>query len=223
MSYIRYLSYPLVKNMPIYGAVGYSAGICAKKKISNGDSCNTYHFGIDNHIGTHVDAPAHYFEDGVEVSDYPAEHWYFRAPFVLDLEFKENELVEIRHLLTVPRDIDMLLIRSGFFKFRAFEKYSFANPGIDPAAAMWIRSNLLHVRAVGVDFISVSPYQNRGLGRETHKALLDPSGNNSPINIIEDMDLSGDLDGLSEVIALPMRLEDIDSAPCTVIGICKTK
>ena len=70
----------------------------------------------------------------------------------------------------------------------------------------------------GIDWISISPYQDRELGREAHRVFLDQKGRNNPVLLIEDMDLSCDLTKLRELWVLPLRVEKIDSAPCTVIG-----
>jgi len=114
---------------------------------------------------------------------------------------------------------DLLLIQSGFGRFRGTEKYSCCNPGFAPETGTWLRKGHPSLRAIGFDFISLSPYQNRDLGRESHRAFLDPRGVNSPILIIEDMDLSGNLSDLLWVWVVPLRIEGLDSAPCTVIGV----
>ena len=74
--------------------------------------------------------------------------------------------------------------------------YSCDNPGIHPEVGIYLRE----------------------LGREAHRAFLGQGGKNDPILIIEDMDLSCDLTKLRELWVLPLRVEKIDSAPCTVIG-----
>ena len=81
-----------------------------------------------------------------------------------------------------------------------------------------MRENLPSIRMIGIDWISISPYQDRELGREAHRVFLDQKGRNNPVLLIEDMDLSGDLKELTEVWASPLRVERVDSAPCTVIG-----
>ena len=48
--------------------------------------------------------------------------------------------------------------------------------------------------------------------------FLDRKGRNNPVLLIEDMDLSCDLTKLRELWVLPLRVEKVDSAPCTVIG-----
>jgi len=70
----------------------------------------------------------------------------------------------------------------------------------------------------GIDWISISPYQDRELGREAHRVFLDQKGRNNPVLLIEDIDLSGNFKKLKEVWVSPLRVERVDSAPCTVIG-----
>jgi len=77
---------------------------------------------------------------------------------------------------------------------------------------------MMQLKEVGIDWISISSYQNRLVGRNAHRAFLDPKGRNSPIAIIEDMDLSGNLSKLKQLFVFPLRLKSLDSAPCTAIG-----
>ena len=193
----------------------------SRKSIKNGDSCNTYWMGMENHLGTHVDAPAHFFDGGKTILDFAPETWIFKKPFVVNLELDEDKIVNVEDVQSVSEQADIVIIKSGFYRFRGDLRYSFNNPGINPDVGRWLRKNRPHVRAVGFDFVSISSYKDRNLGREAHRAFLDPSGNNQPIFIIEDMDLSCDLNGLSEVLIMPLLVEGIDSSPCTSMGIFK--
>ena len=87
--------------------------------------------------------------------------------------------------------------------------------------ALWLRQDFPAVRAIGMDWISVSSYESRELGRQAHRAFLNPDGEGSPVLIIEDMNLSKNLKNLAEVLVVPILIETIDSAPCTVIGFLK--
>jgi len=50
---------------------------------------------------------------------------------------------------------------------------------------------------------------------------LDVKGEGNPILLIEDMNLSTELNHLAEVWVAPLQIEEIDSAPCTVVGFIK--
>ena len=216
---MRFLSYPIKKRMPVYGKANKNLEITPVKSLDKGDSYNVFKVNIENHFGTHVDCPAHFFKNGLRVNDYPAETWFFQSPFVLHLELRENQLVMPEDLSNnIPVGIDLLLIKSGFYRFRGSKKYSNYNPGFAEETGKWLRATYPSVRAIGFDFISLSSYQNREEGRKAHHAFLNPKGINIPILIIEDMDLSGDLSGLSSVWILPLRIDRLDSSPCTVVG-----
>lgn len=215
---IQYLSHTIATSNPVYGAGNVPMDITNLKSLAHGDSCNTFRFGMENHWGTHIDAPGHFFVDGKQIADYPADTWLFSKPYVLQISLDENQLLEPKDLIKIPENTDILLIKSGFGNCRDKEAYYSRNPGFLPETGLWLRKNHPYIRAVGFDFISVSCYQKRDLGRRAHQAFLDPDGAGEPILIIEDMNLCADLTSLFSVVALPLRIEGIDSSPCTVLG-----
>ena len=121
-------------------------------------------------------------------------------------------------LNTIPPCTDILLFQSGWGNRRVEKIYSVENPGIHPDVGLYLRENLPSIRMIGIDWISISPYQDRELGREAHRVFLDQKGRNNPVLLIEDIDLSGNFKKLKEVWVSPLRVERVDSAPCTVIG-----
>lgn len=213
-----YLSHVLKGEIPVYGGKA-SLNIKSIRSISSENYANVFSFEMENHWGTHVDCPAHFFKDGMKVSEYAPETWLFNHPFVLKMPLEQNKIINPEDIGHINEGTDLLLIKSDFSRFRGTERYSNNNPGFTPETGMWLRGKYPTVRAIGFDFISLSPYENRNLGREAHRAFLDPNGVNAPILVIEDMDLSGNLSGLKQVMVFPLRIEGVDSAPCTVIGV----
>jgi len=223
MRYMRYLSYMMKEAVPAYGDTKGRLRIRAKKSISKGDSCNTYSVTLQNHWGTHIDAPAHFFEDGRRISDYEAAYWRFERPCVVDVPLEENRIIKLDDLSgRIDKKSEVILIKTGFHKLRGTRQYSFSGPAIDPRIAVWLRKNT-DARAVGFDFVSAGSYGNKPLGRKAHRAFLDPRGEGQPIVIIEDMDLSADLGQLECLYAAPLLIKNIDSAPCTVLGIFRNR
>ena len=215
---ISYLSYPITKSMPVYGGC-VEPELTPINVIDKGDSCNTWRFCLENHWGTHVDGPNHFFTNGQKIIDYPADFWRFKKPQIVQIETKPGQIIT-RNMLSCKLDpqTDLILFQSGWWKFREDEKYSTQNPGLHPELALWLRQDFPAVRAIGMDWISVSSYENRELGREAHRTFLNPEGEGYPILIIEDMNLSKNLKNLAEVLVVPILIEKIDSAPCTIIG-----
>lgn len=217
MSY-RYLSYPLTGGTPVYGG---GEGIKIKR-IGGGlrqGRANLYRIRMRNHCGTHIDAPNHFFHDGKKVADYPAQDWIFRQPQVIEVSLRPGQILQCGNWIKKIRSgVDILLFKSGWHKFRKNKKYILKNPGIHPEVGHCLKSTLPRLKAIGIDWVSVSSYLDRPLGREAHRAFLSSDGKRHPILIIEDMDLSGNLTGLKEVIVSPLRVKNIDSSPCTVLG-----
>ncbi|MFC1623860.1 cyclase family protein [Candidatus Omnitrophota bacterium] len=217
----KWLSYPLDINT--YGYGGKKPFTISKSKsISGGDPCNTFILNLPNHIGTHMDCPNHFYNSGKKSYQYKIEDFIFLRPVILECLKSDNELIsetDIRKSYKKLRKADVLLLRTGFYKFRRSSRYGIRNPGIAPEAAKFIREFLGNIRCVGIDTVSVSPYQNRMLGRETHKIFFKNNFKNEPIRLIEDMDLSGEMHKLKKVYVFPLLINDIDSSPCTVLGV----
>ena len=216
---IRYLSHPITKSMPVYGG---SAGLelTQLKAIDEGDSCNTWRFCLENHWGTHVDGPNHFFTNGRKIMDYPADFWIFNNPQVLDIQLEPGELLRWNVIgAKVDKNADLLIIKSGWGKERKSDLYWKENPGIHADVGIGLRNLKRSIRAVGIDWISISSFVHREEGRKTHLAFLDPDGEGAPVLLIEDMDLSADLTMLSRVFVAPLIVEGIDSAACTILGV----
>lgn len=219
MSRVVFLSYPYESSTPGYGSSAIRVGIESIKSQRRGDSCNTYRIGLENHLGTHVDGPAHFFTGAQELFEYAAEYWIFHNPLVVKMPLEPEQIVQVEDLQPYLVDsADLLLLNSGWSYMRGEELYSERNPGIAPEVGQWLRENYPNIRAIGFDFVSLASFAHRELGREAHRAFLDPEGTSAPVMIFEDMDLSRLEGTLCQVVAAPWRIKGIDSAPCTIIG-----
>lgn len=212
-----YLSYPLSPQTPAYGGgSGFSSR--PDKQMAEGDSCNTQHWEMPNHIGTHVDAPRHFSAQGLTVDAYPADFWIFDHPRILDISPVTPEtliLPEHMDLSKIPLKTDILLLRTGFFRFRGQDAYWRTSPGLSSDIADVLRQRLPFLRAIGFDLISVSSLAFREIGRNAHRAFLD---HDQPILLIEDMDLSG-VNGNSlskQLVVAPVFVMGADGAPCSI-------
>lgn len=189
------------------------------RSVESGDSSNSFAMEIQSHLGTHIDAPRHFFTGAQNIVSYSAGFFVFTKPYVLHVHLQPSELLNsVEDMFEIPGGCDLLLLKSGWTTKRMLPEYCCENPGISPELAKTLREKLPALRAIGVDWLSVSAYKYRDLGRETHRIFLNPDACNSPVLLIEDMDLSIDLKGLQRVIVAPLRVTGFDSAPCTVLG-----
>lgn len=221
----RLLSYTLGANTYGYGGERL-LGIEQDREISKGDSCNTFIMNLPNHIGTHLECPNHFYNSGKKIYEYKMKDFIFSKPITLNCPKSPNELVsedDIKKDYKRLKEADLLLLRTGFFRYRKTYKYGTENPGVAPEAARFIRKYLNNIKCVGIDTVSVSPYKNRELGRKTHRIFFKNNLKNEPVCLIEGMNLSGRLDNLKKVHVFPLFISDIDSSPCVALGILKNR
>jgi len=213
-----FLSHTLAEKTPSYGNRD-KFSIKQASSINGGDTANTSEWLFtNNHIGTHIDIPYHFDENGKKLSDYFADEWFFSSPFIIDLPCNTATLISEEDLLkiNIPSEVDLLLIRTGFEKLREKSDYIFNNPGLDPKLMLYLKNSFLKLRCIGFDFISVTSWRYRKEGREAHRKLL--MDKNWIIMAIEDMHLF-DLKGQPEwVMVAPLIVENGNGGPVTVIA-----
>ncbi|MGH2278587.1 cyclase family protein [Aliarcobacter sp. ERUVET-7] len=229
MSKVIFLSYILDENTPSYGNRNKFL-IEKKSDIQKGDVANDSFIKTTVHIGTHIDMPYHFFENGQTIEDFPADFWLFLKEEILFLELKmENgELIirdELIHKLEQFKNnsqfsilnYKLLIVKTGICHKRETEEFWSDNYGFHPDIYDYLIENFSNIRILGFDSISVSSFANRMLGREAHKRFLNPE---NPILLLEDMNLK-DIDEnivFKEIIIAPFRISKCDGLPCTIIG-----
>ncbi len=193
------------------------------ESMQKGDQLNTYNVTLFNHFGTHMDGPNHFNGQGKQLYELDLSTFIFERPLLVDIPKGKGELVEPEELMQFDeaiRSADLLLVRSGFSAVRASDNkaYSEEGPAISARAAELIVERYQNLKAVGMDWISLSSPLHLEDGIRAHQIMLGKTGAN-PVLIIEDIDLSGlDPDALETVFALPLFVEGIDSAPVTVLA-----
>lgn len=174
---------------------------------------------MGNHVGTHVDAPRHFDDSGRGIAEYGAAQLVFHDASILDIPKGEGELLGREDLEAYEDSIarsPLIMIRTGFQEMRMRDAAAYAERGpcFSADAARYL-VGFKHLRALGLDTISLGSPMHREEGRAAHRALL----GGRDFLIIEDMDLSGKPREYELVIVAPLMIEGIDSAPCTVIGV----
>ncbi|MDD4527204.1 MAG: cyclase family protein [Candidatus Margulisbacteria bacterium] len=221
MSKYLCLSHILNQQTPSYGDKDCLT-INVNSSIKNGDSANTstWHFS-NNHIGTHIDVPFHFCENGRKTHEYPIQDFVFNNVVLIDIACNSGSLISndsfINGLNHNP-EVDLLLIRTGFEQYRGTKRYWEENPGLSPDLAKFFRLNFPKLRCVGFDFISLSSWQHRAVGRESHREFLCPSNKQKEILIIEDMSLKHINTGIIRAIVAPLFVADGNGGAVTVFA-----
>jgi arylformamidase len=209
-----YLSHPIGEQTPLYG--GQSC-IRIKKdlQISAGDVANSLLIEIPNHASTHIDLPRHFSNSGKSLSDYQPDFWFFHNVCVLKIDAMPGDIIDLRpYLNEVLGKSDLLLLKTGFQKHRSERMYWEQNPGVSPESAGELRRRCADLKAVGMDFISVSSFQKPDIGNKAHTAFLIEND----IILIEDMNLASVDSQLLRVYILPILIEGADGGPVTAVG-----
>ncbi len=216
---VSYLSHPLSPETPSYGNRD-KVILDPKSSINNGDSSNTTDFRLtNNHIGTHIDVPRHFYKNGSTLTDFSPEDWLFSKVSLIDIPCETGRLIEISDIeeLNINTDVDLLLIRTGFENFRYANKYWNAYPGIAESTCEYLRTHFIKLRAVGFDFISLTSPLFKKEGKKAHLSLLNEQ-DGRPIFIVEDMKLAHLKSTPEEVVISPLLLKNGNGGPVTVFA-----
>lgn len=216
------LSHKLSENTPFYEGLA-KPSLERVYDLSRGDTCNSFYLRTSNHCGTHVDGPWHFNPNGRKISDYDLSELVFRRPAILDVSAGQGHLIvpdDLSGLARVSKHADVLLIRTGFGRFRSQPKtYVEDAPGFSRSAADAVIQTLPELRALVVDFISLAALRHMDEGAEAHRVFLGCAGySDRNVLLIEDARLPSDLQTPDRVIVVPWFFEGLDSAPCTVIA-----
>lgn len=212
---INFLSYQLDENSPSYGN-GARFKRVLDKCIDRGSSCNQMTFEMSNHIGTHLDCPYHFDQQGLKVTDYPADFWFCRNISLVVIP-ETDMLIDLeKYKSQIKPESDLVLIKTGFCYKREQQVYWSENPGVASNSAEFLRNHCPLIKFLGMDLISLSSYTNREEGKKSHHAFL--NNKEKSILIIEDMDLRDLLTSPDEVLISPLRITDADGGPVTVFS-----
>lgn len=156
------------------------------------------------HIGTHVDAPFHFLNDGKRILDLEIER-YIGPCTVIDVsDFKVINEVALRAVITKPTE--RLLIKTALPNNpKQFPDYV---PPITPDGATYMAS--LGIKLVGVDIPSVDPLDSKELAG--HHTLY-----KHDIYILENVMLDHVHVGEYDLIALPLAIAEADGSPVRAV------
>ncbi len=212
------LSHRIGRDTPLYPGTP-RVQLQQHRSIDRGDSSNAWTVAMANHTSTHVDAPNHFFQGGRRISEYVAEELVFHGAEIIDIPKERGGTItadDLEPFRDIFRSASLVMIRTGIQRYRSLmpEIYSAEGPLLAPSAARLVKSYSPGLRALGIDAVSISTPSRREEGRESHRILLSGRG----VLVIEDMDLAGKPPRYRMVIVAPLLIEEVDSAPCTVIG-----
>jgi arylformamidase len=205
-----YLSYFLREDTPTYGGAEGTIRFEKERSISKGDTSNNLKFEFPAHVGTHIDFPRHFSDDGKKCVNYPASFWVFNKTGYLQCTIDEIE----DQLDTLSADIELLIVKTGFGNNRGTPEYWAAQPVIPASFAGLLKKKFPDLRVFGFDLISLTSKLDRAEGKKAHIEFL----LQNDILVLEDMDLRYLESTPSLVIIAPLQIAEADGVPCNVIS-----
>jgi arylformamidase len=179
--------------------------------MDKGDHYNATQISSSVHLGTHVDAPRHFLNDGSAVEQLPLE--VLTGPcYVTQLpDGIEAITAEVLDRTEITSEMKRVLFGTSNSHYWAKGESKFQTDfvAITEDGAEWLVER--GVQLVGVDYLSVAPYND---SIPTHAALL-----KAGVVIVEGLNLSNIMRGFYDLYCLPLKITGSDGAPARAILI----
>ena len=179
--------------------------------MDKGADANVTRISAAVHLGTHVDAPHHFLNDGRTVEQLPLS--VLTGPcYVVQLpDGVEAITAEMLERMELTFDFKRILFGTSNSHWWAKGETKFQTDfvAITEDGAEWLVER--GAQLVGVDYLSVAPY---GDSIPTHMVLL-----NAGVVIVEGLNLSQVSRGFYDLYCLPLKIAGSDGAPARAILI----
>jgi arylformamidase len=176
---------------------------------------------LNTHIGTHIDAPRHFYADGAAVDELALDRLVMREAVVLDVSGKPAGAgvsgEDLERTGVVPAAGQVAVIKT-LWTDRAWGKPEFWSNTIhlEPSVSEWTAAR--GVAAVAMDCFPEKPFWRMTLAPAergaNHKRWL-----KAGIPMIQLLTNLGSIADRFTLVALPLRLRGMDGAPARVVGI----
>ena len=180
-------------------------------KMEEGASSNLTYLRMSAHSGTHVDTPYHFLDGSAPTVDHLALKTLTGRVYVLDLPDVDLITAKVLAQADMPPRTRRLIFKTRNSQLWSDPTHAFKTDfvAISPDGAQFLVER--GVKLVGVDYLSVAPYQE---STPTHEILL-----KAGMVIIEGLDLTQVSQGRYSLYCLPLKLAGGDGAPARAILI----
>lgn len=177
------------------------------REMARGDECNGSELRCDVHVGTHVDAPLHFIDDGLSVEKLSVAAMVGPAWVANCGEARQVDAAGLE-ALNIPRGTRRLLLRTtNSALWRRAPEFVRDYVALTPDAARWLVDRGFTV--VGIDYLSIQRFADPP---DVHTILL-----GAGVVVIEGLDLSEVEQGPWELLCLPLKLAGAEAAPARVL------
>jgi arylformamidase len=181
------------------------------ESMDMGAHVNVTKISTSVHLGTHVDAPHHFLNDGRTIEKLPLD--VLTGPcYVVQLpDGVEAITADVLERTEISAEMKRVLFgtRNSHWWANGETQFQTDFVAITEDGAQWLVER--GVQLVGVDYLSVAPY---GDSEPTHKVLL-----RAGVVIVEGLNLAHIMRGFYDLYCLPLKIAGCDGAPARAILI----
>lgn len=156
------------------------------------------------HLGAHADAPSHYGADAPAIHERSLDYYLGRCQVIRVAVPRHTRITPA--MVTQPVRAERVLFATGTFPNAEVFNEDFA--ALSPELIEMLHAQ--GVKTIGIDTPSVDLFESKDLPAHHEFLRLDMA-------ILEGLVLEGILEGLYELIALPLRLEGFDASPVRAV------
>lgn len=204
------LTHPISSSMQVYP--GTDAPVVERQGGSEEEGFALSVFTLQSHMGTHMDAPAHYFRSGKTLDQLDIETFMGKAVIVDARQIDGN--IDIADLEIYRQEIegaDFVVLFTGWSQNFGREAYFYNFPILTREAAKWLTT--FNLKGVAMDTISVDAVESTEY--DNHKILLKRG-----FVIVENLtNLEQINQRTCQLSMFPLKLEKADGAPIRAIAI----
>jgi arylformamidase len=196
---------PLISpNLAVFpGDTPYSRTVALSFEQGHNLRLSAIHASV--HLGAHVDAPSHYHQAGVPITEMPLDLYYGDCQVVEVRSCGSDSRVGIEHLVGAIQAPRILLKTRSFSDFNCWDESFW---GLCPELIRYLASK--GVRLIGVDTPSVDCSDDKELF--AHQAVYKHG-----LAILEGLVLDAVPAGHYTLVALPLKLADADASPVRAV------
>ncbi|XP_074313175.1 cyclase-like protein 2 [Silene latifolia] len=211
------ITHRITPRMPNFGSdEGLGQFIWLVKSKRNGSIANNSEMKIPTHTGTHVDSPAHFFDDyldaGFDVDTLDLD--VLNGPALLvDVPRSSNITEAVMKSLHIPKGVRRVLFRTlNTDRKLMFQKeFDSSYVAFEKDGAQWLIDNT-DIKLVGVDYLSAASFDHL---ESSHLVFLE----SKEIILVEGLKLDDVPAGMYNVHCLPLRLLGAEGSPIRCILI----
>ena len=168
---------------------------------------------LNNHLGTHMDSPAHTEEKGAFLDELPVSRFFGLAVMVDVSQFRGGSIPAdfLKSLDDELKFCQFLVLNSGYHRLWGEDAYFSGFPILSPEAAEYLAS-LPELSGVALDMISVDPVESQEL--PIHRILLGAGK-----LIVENLAHLDQVEGEHFLLsAMPLRFDRADGSPIRAVA-----